>query len=1552
MNRLELAINALDTALTQGRISSVITSRELITKLFQRATPQTIARLSVEAISLIGLTCHKALVEVQRLPTKALVISHRTSQEISFTIALQDCPFIVNTITESLREHGVSASTFLHPIFEISKTTRYSLSYITIDVCSEDREQKITNLLTEALSDLIAITDDFDAMSSKADAVAAQLLTHNSSLETREAGELLQTFTQGGLIFLGYSEHGAGAACRLGILRGESLKSESFMREALENSARTTLSETPCVIIKTTTRSHVHRAIRALLISIAVPTLQRDEPKIYSFIGIPTSSFRAVESSRLPCIRTKLSRLLDIHQALPHTFLHKSIVNLVNNMPKDDALRATFESLNALVNKALSPESASMALCAHLTDAAAKIITTLVIMPRDRFSTELRKKIERSLETLLGAPQGSSEYLLDISDKSLARFYFSTPTSHTVHADQDLALFEKDLDNMTRTWDEALNELLSEHHISESSYRFDDAYKALFSPRAALRDLEILSKFSSPQGTYSRVELAEDNQELTLIIYAYRDSLSVSKAVPILDNMGLEVTHERMNKVSAARYEHSIFIHRYAVKYRGGDTFNEARFTTVAAPALSTILAGDTPNDRLNQLLLSAGLDMHAIALLRAYSAYLSQINKFATRHAIYQALASTPQAARTLWLGFCTKFDPTNTLTLEERKGAVTKVLEEYWSLVGAVKDLTHDRILRGLGSLLQHSIRTNFFSRPHTIAIKLDSEHADILPLPRPRFEIYVHGPTVEGIHLRSATVARGGIRWSDRKDDFRTEVLGLMKTQKTKNAVIVPSGAKGGFIAKNLPEDPQQIRPVVESAYKDYIRALLSITDNIVTQQVVHPDNLVIYDAPDPYLVVAADKGTASFSDLANSVAVDEFSFWLGDAFASGGSFGYDHKKYAITARGAWECVQRHFKEAGIPYQETPFTVMGIGDMSGDVFGNGLLRSKQMKLIAAFDHRSIFLDPQPDPLSSFEERSRLFSLKGSSWESYDKSIISKGGGIFGRYDKEIVITAEVREALALPEDAPQVMNGETLITHILRAPVDLFWNGGIGTYVKSTQESHADVNDSANDRVRVNAHELRCRVVGEGGNLGFTQLARVEYDSRGGRINTDAIDNSAGVDLSDHEVNLKILAAKAISLKLLTKESRDILLKEIANDVTESVLDHNREHALTLSLGVTRSKKNIHYLKSLMKEMQKLGYLQRALEYLPDDEELDERARRKEGLARAELAVLMAVVKMWMKDRLLESSLLEDPALEKYLLNYFPTKVQSLFPQLVREHQLAKNITASQLTNHIVSSIGISFAHRMKVSYGASAEATLTAILAADDLLGLHQLRLTLKKLDTVEHNALFVSLHNAVTRTLRATASWLVTTHRQMPSLSSLLQSYGTQVTDLAQHAEEIFNGEELLVYQNELSRIAPLGFSHEHTKLLASFPLIIPLLEMVNAARLSGKELITVARCYAALLETLHVNQFVTLGRPIETQNRWDNELLLGAYEDIRTALTAVACELFNDGIMSPQQMKDALKKHPALEDFIATLNEIGERGVNPAALVFVSKKLRRFTQSV
>ncbi len=899
-----------------------------------------------------------------------------------------------------------------------------------------------------------------------------------------------------------------------------------------------------------------------------------------------------------------------------------------------------------------------------------------------------------------------------------------------------------------------------------------------------------------------------------LKLYLREQRLVLSDFMPLLEDAGVRVIEIDTFGVGGGELPRSM-IYSFLVQSRDGTPIPAESFG-VLSEMLLAVWSGDAPGDPFNALVLGAGLRWREVDVLRTYANYATQIGAVPTRTASSRALANYPELARLLFRYFAARFDPAATASAkrqEAMRAELTRALE-------AVSSLADDRALRRLAGLVAGTVRTNYYRGggadptrrsggvPY-VSIKVRSADVEELKKSRLLYEVYVRSSRMEGIHLRGAPVSRGGIRWSDRPDDFRTEVLGLVTTQVVKNATIVPSGSKGGFITKRVFPDRDQMGQEAADQYRTLMRGLLDLTDNFVEGRVVRPADVVRYDGDDPYLVVAADKGTAHLSDVANAVAA-EYGFWLGDAFASGGSQGYDHKEEGITARGAWECVKRHFREMGKDIQAEPFTVVGIGDMSGDVFGNGMLLSRQIRLLAAFDHRHVFLDPDPDPAASFAERERMFALPRSSWEDYDRSLLSPGGMIVPRASKEVKLTPEVRAALGLADDV-ESLDGEGLIRAVLRAPVELLWNGGIGTYFKRSDETHAEAGDTSNDPVRVDADELRCKVVGEGGNLGFTQRARIEYALRGGRINTDALDNSAGVDMSDHEVNLKILLGRVVRDGDLSEEGRNALLEEMTDEVSALVLRNNVGQSLAVSLDEARSREALDDFAALVLALERDGRLDRAAEGLPSTETMMEQAQSGQGLTRPTLSVLLAHAKLYAKSNLLASAFPDDPAVESYLVGYFPPQaVEAAGPERLRAHQLRREIVTTELVNDLVNLMGSSFLHRVARETGSEIAAVVRAWTIASRISGAAEIRADLAEAETRFPTAMVYRWGMGLARVLEATTHWILANVPAEASTAAAGEELREGLARLRGDFATTVTGEDRKIFQARLGELQDLG----------------------------------------------------------------------------------------------------------------------------------------------
>ncbi|MGI8645340.1 MAG: NAD-glutamate dehydrogenase, partial [Nocardioides sp.] len=1180
------------------------------------------------------------------------------------------------------------------------ETVQESWMHIEIDRVTDEAELAgIESRLQRVLRDIRDAVEDGPRMQARLLDIVAELEADPPVLpitdEVAHSVEFLRWLADDHFAFLGYREYtleelgdelalSAMPATGLGILRGDQLQSAAFQK--LPDAVRERAREPKILVLaKANSTSTVHREAYLDYVGIKRFDERHQVTGERRFLGLYSSATYTESVLRIPMLREKVAQVLETVGIDARSHTGKQLLNVLENYPRDELFHSPIDELIPIAEAVMLTRERRQLRLFVRTDTYRRYVSCLVYLPRDRYNTAVRERMATILKDALDGE--NIEFTVRLNEAYMAQVHFVVrPPAGELIRDIDTHELERKLTEAARSWRDDLATALTADYGEERGARlartylnaFPEAYKEDFGARTGSVDVGRLEAIRpGPDGNgidlslYEKVDAGRG--EARLKVYRVGSPLSLSQILPMLTSMGVEVIDERPYEFALDR---ASYIYEFGLRYAGRVMPSHGR--ELFQDALRAVWDGHNEIDGFNALVLGAGLTWRQATVLRAYAKYMKQGNTPFALDYIEDALRSNVDITRLLVQLFEARFDPGASglaADAEARTARVQEVADRIGRALDDVASLDHDRILRSYLMLIRATLRTNYFQAADGggvrsyISFKLDPSGIADLPEPRPRYEIFVYSPRVEGVHLRFGAVARGGLRWSDRRDDFRTEVLGLVKAQMVKNTVIVPVGAKGGFFCKQLPpqdsggpSDREAWMAEGVACYKTFIYGLLDITDNLVDGQTVPPRGVVRHDGDDSYLVVAADKGTATFSDIANGVALD-YGFWLGDAFASGGSVGYDHKAMGITARGAWVSVQRHFRERGIDCQNQDFTAVGIGDMSGDVFGNGMLCSEHIRLVAAFDHRDIFLDPTPDAASSYAERKRLFDLARSSWQDYDQSLISEGGGVYPRSAKSIPLNQAVREALGIDASVQKLTPAE-LMRAILLAPVDLLWNGGIGTYVKAGTETHAEAGDKANDAIRVDGAELRAECVGEGGNLGLTQLGRIEYARRGGdggRINTDFIDNSAGVDTSDHEVNIKILLDRVVAAGDLTGKQRNALLAEMTDEVAHLVLRDNYEQNLALANAAANSVGLLHVHESWMKRLESDGVLNRELEGLPTTREVRRRLDRGEGLSLPELSVLLAWTKIVLADELLSSDLPDDPYLRVDLAGYFPSRMQ---------------------------------------------------------------------------------------------------------------------------------------------------------------------------------------------------------------------------------------------------------------------------------------------------
>ncbi|MDF2764130.1 MAG: NAD-glutamate dehydrogenase [Rhodospirillales bacterium] len=1188
-----------------------------------------------------------------------------------------------------------------------------------------------------------------------------------------------------------------------------------------------------------------------------------------------------------------------------------------------------------------------------------RFVSCLIYVPRERFNTALRLRFQHILEE---AYEGKvSAYTTHMTDEVLGRLHVVVQTRPGAIPSVPTAEVEAHLVEAGRSWSDDLQEALiaslGEERGIDRYRRYAEAfplgYRERFAAGLAVYDIarieETLERGRMTINLYRPVEAR--SEEVRLKIYNAGGQVALSDILPMLEHMGLKVISEIPYEVEPVG-RRPVWVHDFSMHTADGSEIDVSRVRDAFEEGLSRVWLGEMEDDGFNKLILRASLTWRKIVVLRAYCKLLRQTGITFSQAYMEETLANNPKIARALIELFKIRFTP----ELPDRNTRARGVMVEIEHALDAVANLDEDRILRRFLNLILSTLRTNFFQsgtdgtpKPY-LSLKLNSRELDELPLPRPWVEIFVYSPRVEAVHLRGGKVARGGIRWSDRREDFRTEVLGLMKAQMVKNAVIVPVGSKGGFVVKRPPAEGgrEAMAAEVVECYRIMMRGLLDLTDNLVAGVVVPPTKLVRHDEDDPYLVVAADKGTATFSDIANAVSA-EYGFWLGDAFASGGSAGYDHKKMGITARGAWECVKRHFREIGRDIQTTDFTAVGVGDMSGDVFGNGMLLSRHTRLLAAFNHLHIFVDPDPDPERSFAERQRLFNLPRSSWSDYDASLISKGGGVFDRKAKSIKLSPEMKARFGLAQESATPAE---LMKAMLKLPVDLLWLGGIGTYVKATTESIAEVGDRANDALRVNGSEVRAKVVGEGANLGLTQRGRIEYALNGGRINTDAVDNSAGVDTSDHEVNIKILLNGVLAEGDLTLKQRDQLLAGMTEEVGALVLRDNYLQSQALSLAETNAPDRLDTDARFMRALERSGKLNRAIEFLPSEEALAERAQAKLGLTRPEQAVLLAYSKIALYDELLASSLPDDPALRDDLVSYFPEILGQRFPNAIQRHRLRREIIATVVVNDLVNRMGATFVFEMRERTGAAAEDVARAYLAGRAAFALPQIWQAIEGLDNKAPAALQYRMMLESVQLLERACHWFLK-NRPLPlDTDATVAEFEPALRKLKSGLNDILAEEDGAEIRRRAGELTAAGVPEALALEITGLDFLAPGLDIVRMAGQARLPADRVARTFYALGNRFAFDWLRDTAERLDPDSHWDKLAVAAILDDLQSQQCELAARVLkeaNGADADPDRLiQDWIKSRAApVERADMLISELKQSGAPDLAMLAVANRQLR-----
>jgi glutamate dehydrogenase len=1455
-------------------------------------------------------------------------------------IVTDDMPFVVDSVTMALARAGYGIDLVIHPVMRVQRDEQGHLvdlldaaaepsnnaigeSVVHAEVAREsDRKQReeLRHAVERVLDEVRATVSDWRAMRDRALELSDQLGTGTSPgdlAEVDESREFLKWLADDHFTFLGYREYelisdDEGSALRaqpdtgLGILRRPPADPITRLTSKALALAR---SPQALVLTKANSRATVHRPSYLDYVGIKRFGADGEVSGEYRFLGLYTTAAYKASAAEIPLLRGKVQGVLERAGFPEHSHNRKALLEILESYPRDSLLQIEGDQLFGVGMGILGLGERQRLRLFVRQDPLDRFMDCLVCIPRDRFNTENR---ERVAGILVESFDGTHvDWTVQLSESLIARVHYIVHCPEGPRESYDVGEIEARLVQTIRAWNDDLRDALIEERGEEQGERtlgryehaFPAAYRADWVARSAVTDIARLDELaSSPEPIMSLYRPLEAREGLVRCKLFSSGGVLLSDVLPTFEHMGAKVVDERPYEISPDGQE-PVWIYDFGLRCAAEDV--EA-VREIFQEAFLGVWRGDLEDDGLNALVLRAGLTGRQITIVRTISKYLRQAGIAFSDAYMVRTLVDHPEITVLLVRLFTARFDPDGT-----DEEAAEQLGAEIDHAIDEVESLDEDRILRSFLSVVRATLRTNYFrldgggvDRPY-VSLKLDPANIPILPLPRPKFEIFVYSPRVEGVHLRGGKVARGGLRWSDRPEDFRTEILGLMKAQMVKNALIVPVGSKGGFVVKRPPAEGGREALMEEgvACYKTFLSGLLDLTDNIVGGKVVAPERVVRYDDDDPYLVVAADKGTATFSDIANGVSAD-YGFWLGDAFASGGSQGYDHKAMGITARGAWESVKRHFRELGTDIQTTDFTVVGIGDMSGDVFGNGMLLSRHIRLLAAFNHMHVFLDPSPDPEKSFEERKRLFELGRSAWSDYDQQLISDGGGIYLRTAKSIPISAQVREALAIDEDE---LSPNDLIRELLCAPVDLVWNGGIGTYVKASAETHADAGDKANDAVRVDGSKVRCKVVGEGGNLGFTQLGRIEYaisggsEGEGGRINTDAIDNVAGVNCSDHEVNIKILLGALVADGDMTEKQRNELLVEMTDAVAEGVLYGSYTQTQAMSLALAQAVPMIDVHGRVIRHLEQVAGLNREIEFLPSEDVIGERKVAHQGLVAPELAVVMAYCKIHLYATLLESDLPEDQYLAHDLERYFPPPLPERYSKQMRDHRLRREIIATVVANQLVDRAGTTFAFRLAEETGAPPPILARAYAVAREVFDMRSFWGDVEELDNQIGAATQLAMLIEARRLVERATRWLVRANPHAIDIAATTRYFKDGAKLLADALPDTLGGADRESFDDKASELREAGVPPALANRVAGMPAMLSVFDIVEVARATRRDLETVMATYFRLGSELVLTWLRDRIIELPRANRWQALARAALRDDLYSLHRALTREIIDTG---------------------------------------------------
>ena len=1434
-------------------------------------------------------------------------------------VIIQDMPFLVDSIRIALNRLGVSPHLMLNAPLKITRDKKHevielapiidnsikasseeTVFLIEIDrQSSQDELDAIKTALLSVVEDIRLTVSDWNPMLTCLNNVIAGVKKGKlpgTKANKEDTLSFLNWISENNFTLMGYRSYDvkavkgdisleANVESSLGLMKNSQGSKSRLVSSLSETGREVALGKNHLILTKTNSSSRVHRPAQLDYIGVKRFDDKGNVVGEERFIGLFGSAYYTNSALDLPFINSKVMSVCKASPFAKGTHNYKALINILETYPRDEILQSSIDELLHNVTGILQMQERDYTGLFVRRDTFDRFYSCMVYVPRERYNTQLRMDTQKLLQEVFDSKE-EVEFTTFFSESVHARTHYIVRVNST-KADIDVKEIEKNLNEAARNWDDKLVSALGANRgeaaakaLSRKYVKFPQAYKDEVLPGSAIVDIEKLENINVDNDLemlfYQPLEEKPDSRFVKLKLFHKGEPIHLSDVLPMLENFGLRVIGERPYGIRTTDEETS-WILDFSMYLTGEGKFDLRKVRILFQDAFAKVWHGDLEDDGFNRLILGAGIEGRAVSILRAFAKYDRQIAGRFSQSYIENTFSRYPEIAELLIKLFTLRFDPKSKITAVAKEKATNKLLAEIESSLDNVANLDDDRIIRRFVEMINATIRTNYFQADPIkgdksyISFKILPEQISEMPQPVPKFEIFVYSPQIEGVHLRGGKVARGGLRWSDRSEDFRTEVLGLVKAQQVKNSVIVPVGAKGGFVCKQLPNGTrQEIFEAGKECYRTFIRALLDITDNIVGGEIVPPKDVLRLDEDDAYLVVAADKGTATFSDVANAIS-DEYNFWLGDAFASGGSVGYDHKAMGITAKGAWESVKRHFREMDIDCQSSDFTCIAIGDMAGDVFGNGMLLSKHIRLQAAFNHMHIFIDPSPEAASSYVERERLFNLAGCTWEDYNKELISKGGGIFSRHVKSIKLTPEIKKMIGTQK---QSMAPTDLMQALLTMKVDLLWNGGIGTYVKGSKETHLEVGDRANDNLRINGSDLQAKVVGEGGNLGLTQLGRIEYAANGGRINTDAVDNAGGVDCSDNEVNIKILLNSLVQNGDLTVKQRNKLLADMTDEVGDIVIEdcYRQTHSLSITAmrGVNQLKEQVRFIH----ELERAGKLNRGLEFIPDDEEIADRLAQGQGLTRPELSVLLAYSKMVLKDDFVHVEITDNPYHNSLLIEAFPKQLREKYQNEMQQHPLRAEIIATKLANKIGNDMGFNFVNRMQEETGASIAEIANAYTIASAVFELGEFWNQIEVLDNQISTAIQTEMLYQYRRTVRRVTRWFLRHRNKSLSIAESITLYQPTFAIISEQLSSFMISEEIEALERVASDLVESGVPKVIAKRVSQLSTLFSTMDIAEIAHENNCTVEQAASLYFKLGARLELHWFLDQITRQPVANHW------------------------------------------------------------------------------